>query len=87
MKGYVTEDDLIHRLQIIRDLVRDDRKFDADVNLDSLQRVLVEEKLTSDNSDYATALKVWDEFGEKAEGMLDSQFGYWVTQRLSQSKD
>ena len=39
---------------------------------------------TSSNSDYATALKVWDEFGEKADDMLDSQFGYWVTQRLNQ---
>ena len=53
MKGYVTEDDMIHRLQIIRDLVRYDRKFDADVNLDSLQRILAEEKLTTDNIDYA----------------------------------
>ena len=53
MKGYVTEDDMIHRLQIIRDLVRDGKKFDADVKLDSLQRILAEEKLTSDNSDYA----------------------------------
>ena len=51
MKGYVTEDDIIHRLQIIRDLVRNDRKFDADVNLDSLQRIFAEEKLKSDNSD------------------------------------
>lgn len=47
----------------------------------------LEAKFISHNSDYATALKVWDEFGEKADGMFDSQFGYWVTQRLKQSKD
>jgi len=46
-----------------------------------------EEKLTSDNNDYATALKVWDEFGNKGDGLLDSQFGYWVNQRLNQFKD
>ena len=62
MKGYVTEDDMIHRLQIIRDLVRDDRKFDADVNLDSLQRILAEEKLTSDNSEYAKCYNCGQEF-------------------------
>jgi DNA-binding transcriptional MerR regulator len=53
MKGYVTEDDMIHRLQVIRDLVRGDKKFDADVNIEAIQRILAEEKLTSDNSDYA----------------------------------
>ena len=46
-------EDIIHRLQIIRDLVRDGRKLDADVKLDSIQRMIAEEKLTSDNSDYA----------------------------------
>ena len=50
---FMEHEDIIHRLQIIRDLVRDGRKLDADVKLDSIQRMIAEEKLTSDNSDYA----------------------------------
>lgn len=50
-------EDIIHRLQIIRDQIRYGKTFDADVKLDSLQRILAEEKLTSDNSDYAKCLQ------------------------------
>jgi hypothetical protein len=53
-------DDIIHMLQIIRDQIRYGKTFDADIKLDSLQRMLAEEKLTSDNSDYAKLPKYID---------------------------
>lgn len=34
-------------------MVRDNKKFEADVKLDSLQRIIYEEKLAAHNSDYA----------------------------------
>lgn len=38
-------------------------------------------------SDYAAALKVWDEFGNNGKGLVDSQFGYWCQQRLNSNKN
>ena len=43
-------EDIIHRLQVIRDQIRYSKTFEADVKLNSLQRMLAEKKLTSDNS-------------------------------------
>lgn len=45
--------DIIKRLTEIQDCIRYNKTFDACVKIDSLQRMLAEEKLTSDNSDYA----------------------------------
>jgi len=49
----VEHNDIIHRLTEIQDCIRHNKTFDACVKIDSLQRMLFEEKLTSDNSDYA----------------------------------
>ena len=45
--------DIINRLTEIQDCIRYNKTFDACVKIDSLQRMLAEEKLTSDSSDYA----------------------------------
>jgi hypothetical protein len=45
------EDQTIRRLQVIRDLVREGKTFEADVKLDSLQKIIYEEKITVINSD------------------------------------
>ena len=44
------EEETIRRLQVIRDLVRERKIFEADVKLDSLQRIIYEKQLTEQNS-------------------------------------
>ena len=45
--------DIINRLTEIQDCIRYNKTFDACVKIDSLQRMLADVKLTSDNSDCA----------------------------------
>jgi hypothetical protein len=50
----MNHNDIIHRLQIIRDFIRFGDTFQADVSLDSLQRMIHETNISEEANDERT---------------------------------